>query len=65
MSRRGSSDNHLAMGIAFGPLIGGILGLLINNMGLELAFGIPIGMFIGLLWPALSPKKRNSEEPTD
>ena len=65
MSSRGSSDNHLVMGIAFGPLIGVILGLLIDNMGLGLAFGIPIGMIIGLLWPALSGKQRHPEDPTD
>lgn len=48
------------MGLAFGPLIGIVLGLLMDNIGLALALGIPFGPIAGLPWPTLTGKQ---EEP--
>lgn len=65
MSSSKSSENNIAMGLAFGPLIGIVLGILIDNIGLGLALGIPLGLVAGVLWPTLSGKQQEPDEQQD
>ncbi|MFC6965251.1 hypothetical protein ACFQL7_28550 [Halocatena marina] len=41
-------SNKMALGIAFGPLLGFALGLALNNIGIGIAVGMGLGTAVGM-----------------
>ena len=53
-----SSSTRFAVGVALSPLIGVLIGVVIDDIGMGMAYGLCGGVVLGALLMGMTPKKK-------